>query len=221
MRYIELCEGRGGSLYHWMDMSKTLNVLITDTMPGNWTHRLPNDPERNVEGNSFTRDKALQWGGDSMGIRLTVDQRRLAQTNRIIPVDGHLVHAHTRDTFGRKEWQAINSRTKPGENANPSEEFVVGTIKALHRYIERIEFLHFSGHETGAAVLDVVQAYGQKWAIPVAIDPSVFAGFEQYKVWLKNGRFPQKHTMHPDILKYFPDYKPARRPRTRRATADL
>jgi hypothetical protein len=124
-------------------------------------------------------------------------------------VDGHYVYGHTQDTWDRKEWVNVKSRTRPGANANPSEEYVVGDIKVLHRYIVQIELLHFYRDEGDAALYDLVQAYGQKWQVPVKIDPSVTAGFEDYKVWLKTeARYPQTHKMHPDIGKHFPDYRP-------------
>jgi hypothetical protein len=123
-------------------------------------------------------------------------------------VDGHYVHNYTRGAF---DWENINSRTKSGKNANPSEEFVIGDINAVHRSITQIEFVSFRYTERDAALLDVVQAYGQKWKIGVVIDPSVFTDFEDYKIRLQNLRVPQKYKRHPDIRKWFPDYRPARK----------
>lgn len=191
----ELFEGREGFLYHWMDAVKALHVFTSDTMTANWKHTLPTEPDRTLTGNSFTRDAKLQWG--SYGIKLTVDQQRLSQTHKIVPLDGHYVHNYTR---GRFDWETVKSRTKRHANANPSEEFVIGDIKLLHRYITNIEYVSFTANERGAASVDVIRAYGQKWNLPVNIHPDALADFAAYKT-------DRDHQMHPDILKWFPNYQ--------------
>jgi hypothetical protein len=90
-------------LYHGMDYRKALETLYSDVLEARFPNRFPQNtkdtnldinkhPEyfkNTVKGNSFTRNKRLAWAP----VQLTVDRQILAQTNKIIPVDGQrLMH---------------------------------------------------------------------------------------------------------------------------------
>lgn len=138
MRWHEiLSEGPSDTLlYHWMTMAKTEDVFDNDYMPAKWTHVIGG---REILGNSFTRNKMFRFG-EAHCVRLTVDKRALQYTNRIIPLDGELVH--TRQHFpksirkDRVEWGKSGSQF--------AEEFVVGDIHDLSRCIVKVDVHGFN-----------------------------------------------------------------------------
>ncbi len=87
-----IVEGREAPLYHWVDKSKLYSILQEDEMKGYWFHIIP-EGNRRVYGSSLTRNKRFVYP-DRVG-RLTFDQGKLAQTNRIIPLDAEVVFGHT------------------------------------------------------------------------------------------------------------------------------
>lgn len=177
MRINEIInEAVGGNyLYHGMDYGKALDVFYLDAMPAKFAHKFPifgkekdfdyyKNPKRwenNVYGNSFTRNKRLAWDY----VQITVDRNILAQTNKIVPLDGELMNdyknamAFHKDTPNRFKanvpdgWKidrqgnrSVTSYRKfdydRGMNRDQlSEEFVIGDIKNIHRCIVKIEVI--------------------------------------------------------------------------------
>jgi hypothetical protein len=208
MRYHEIVQGsilqeaREGFLYHALNARKTIDVLVKDAMPAAWAHELPTNPGVPLKGTSFTRSRTLQWG--NYPVLFTADHTRLAQTNRIIPVDGHRVHQYTR---GRFSWEDTNSRASKGTNtADPQEEFVVGDLNRLHRYLTQIDVVKYPGPgERGAFLLHIAKAYGEKWGIPVNFEEEAI---EHLRSVVERDGLSPVQTMHPDTPKYFPGYDP-------------
>jgi len=130
-----LNEGRDAPLYHGMTPAKARSVFTRDTLPASWTHNIPGLGK--VQGNSFSRNKLLKYGY----VVITVNQTKLAQTYKIIPLDGEYVHSARHDGVPStlpyaRDRNAINMF---GDKKLPaqllSEEFVVGDISNLHKYI--------------------------------------------------------------------------------------
>jgi hypothetical protein len=141
--YEFIIEGREGYLYHGMELDKAINVFKNDMIPAMWEHNIPGIGR--IKGNSFTRNKLLRWGF----VKLTVDQQKLAQNNKIIPLDADYVHLQK---FNKSEkpipWNAkISDRNQISPHTwfkkTPEEflqeEFVIGDIKNLHIKLVQIE----------------------------------------------------------------------------------
>lgn len=181
-----ITEGREGFLYHGMELDKAVNVLSNDTMPAQWEHTIPGLGK--VRGNSFSRNPKLRWGW----VTLTVDHAKLAQNNRIIPLDAEYVQAHrgtdpkTRmnlhpdisDRSHAGQWSG--TKKKPDEFLQ--EEFVVGDIKNLHKKIVMIKlignpkFLKSMNDPTKQQfkkMANLIKKYAETYNIKYNIDPRV------------------------------------------------
>lgn len=180
----DLFESRSAPLYHIMEFEKATNVFETDVMPARWEHLIPKVGK--VMGNSFTRNKQFK---DRL-VRITVDQARLAQNHRIIPVDGERIFRHTyksaEDPNPERGELTLGARGDREMNRTPlSEEFVVGDIKPLHRYLTSIEigkpnFYVISGFNA-IRLLETTQAYAEKFGVPLTIAPEYIESVEEIK----------------------------------------
>jgi hypothetical protein len=131
--------GEEGYLYHWMDMDKGAFVFEHDEMPGRWTHIIG---QREIAGNSFSRNKVMSFGEERC-VRLTVDKRALAARHKIIPLDAELVHFRTRSR-GKEPAARIRDRVMNSSSGSHfAEEFVVGDIVDLSRYIVKVDIRCF------------------------------------------------------------------------------
>lgn len=148
MRWTEITEAaENGVLFHWMDLDKAEHVVETNTMDARWKHLIDN---RAVLGNSFSRNKVFRFGEERC-IRLTVDRRVIAQTNKIIPLDGELVHS--REHYPRALTVDRHFHSKTG--AQFAEEFVVGPIKNLSRAIIKVEIDAYNSGRFYATAMEV------------------------------------------------------------------
>lgn len=172
MKIFEIItEAREAPLYHGMDSKKALAVFSNDILPAQWTHNIP--AMGKVTGNSFSRNKLLKYAY----VVITVDQHRLSQTNKIIPLDGEYVHRAIDGTPSpSKSARDRNAIDVYGQKKKPkhllSEEFVVGDIKPLHKYIIGIKI---SEPDFGSELLNkskllqvtkFCREYAEKWNIP-------------------------------------------------------
>ncbi len=163
-----ITEARSAPLFHYMSYDKSDDVFATDEMLAKWQHDIPGMGV--VGGNSFSRNPRFDWG---MNVCLTVDQAKLAATNKIIPLDGHYV-------FYQKEYKNAQIRDRHirgGRDGDRSdvlaEEFVIGDIKNLHRVITKIELClgrrdGMTSHET-VALFKLCRRYAKKWGIPLTV----------------------------------------------------
>jgi hypothetical protein len=175
MQLHDIFEARQAALYHFMPHAKTVAVFESNTMDAQWKHLLKGE---RVAGNSFTRNPHLNWHGTN--IRLTVDQQRIAMTNKIIPLDGERAFmASIGSTNKTSRDRVMNSHIRPKGadwvQVQLYEEYVVGPIKNLNRCITEIRFFMNSDHilrgSWSVELAEVVQAYGTKYNIPVVITP--------------------------------------------------
>ncbi len=167
-----ITEGRDAPLYHHMRYEKAIAVFASDTMPGRWMHNVPG--MKAFFGNSFTRNPRLAYPAD---VILTIDQRRLSQAHRIIPLDGEYVHSYTQK--GYREFGSIkdrhDNRWGRGQTHLMSEEFVVGDIENLHRYVTDI---HVTGGMVDSAAASMLlrkaREYEARYGVPVHHDADLF-----------------------------------------------
>jgi arylsulfatase A-like enzyme len=116
-----------------------------------------------------------------MVVRLTVNQSLLARNHKIIPLNAELVHSFTQhndflndygmppETLSQYKPEEPDDRTKPDVDRF-DEEFVVGDIKQLHRYIISIDIwgdLNYA--EDQGRFLIAMMKYAKKFNIPVNI----------------------------------------------------
>lgn len=164
MRVIELLqitESRSAPLYHWLGNVKLASVLEHDMMPAWWEHQLPWSNER-VEGNSLSRNPRFKYPTTGRTVRLTFNQDALSRTNRIIPMDAEVVFSHS-----ERAPDTLQDRSKPmsgeGDENVMAEEFVVGNIKPLHKYLTEIGVIGDSSTRT----IQMIKEYSEKYSIPV------------------------------------------------------
>ena len=137
-----LVEGRDAPLYHGTHVGAALQILKTDAIAANSYHEasrmagLGGDPSFEkqasaIQGVSLTRSREQALHFDFGEVVFELDQRKLAQTNKLIPFDywaaGHLDQPSLR---GHNPY--------PGGDQNEAEEFCVGPIKPVSRYITAI-----------------------------------------------------------------------------------
>lgn len=179
-----ISEERGGYLYHGMNEAKALAVLSNDSMPANWQSNIPGVGR--VNGNSFTRNKlyGTRWIDGGYLVRLVIDQARLAQTHKMIPVNAERLHRlavtnNTRRELGNPESNitdlpsSTNDRRK-SDDARMDEEFVVGDINNLHRYVVSIEMVNVrESLEIRPATALALVNFCKKFKIPLNGAPQI------------------------------------------------
>jgi hypothetical protein len=134
-------------LYHWISNKKVDNIIEEDTLFGDFIHILK-DVE--IKGNSFSRNKNLKINYST--IRLTVDKDKLKNNYKIIPLDGEIIHRKI-DPLDKYRYERFRDRNPKKTNVfgdQPisknfdehrfDEEFVVGNINNISRYITQIDF---------------------------------------------------------------------------------
>jgi hypothetical protein len=119
-----------------------------DVLHANQPHKIGG---KKVKGSSFTRNKNQAFKLQSFGpVVLEIDARKLSQRHKIIPVDGEYLHylARTKrsasDPKAQKAWKDFNDKsggTGTHELGRMAEEFVVGDIPNLSRYLKAIHVL--------------------------------------------------------------------------------
>ena len=209
MRLSEiLLEAREADLYHSMSLQKAANVLHNDIMPAAWAHYVPGLGK--IRGNSFTRNQNLRFG--YRNVILTIDQSKLSNSNKIIPLDAQNVYHQEFNDAQRSVGPPSSLRGYPGSNdrgmsanAQHQEEFVVGDIKNLHRYIKSIQLYGY--HEDMPELEDlevswqVFRQYVRKYNIPFKVDKTV-RNFLDYS---KEQGAKQKQKRNPSPIPKVPD----------------
>ena len=167
-----ITEGRDAPLYHNLDSQKALSVFSNDSMPALWEHDFPGMGR--VKGNSFTRNKYYR---DGYPVQIRFDQAKLEQTHKMIPVNSELIHRMNMANHSRREYGGdppltvhdldVRDRHKRLQDLM-SEEFVVGDINNLHRYITKI-ILHKAIELDG---MHFIKEYAKKYKIPLLMSES-------------------------------------------------
>ena len=141
MRFREIItEGRDAALYHGASFLGAISILKADEILASSEHdrsvltvtsRPTNKAdERPIHGVSLTRSKRVAF--DFGAVVFAIDQRKLAQTHRLLPMD---------------YWAADNPRAAKPTLRGPhqklgdryeAEEFCIGPIKPLARFLTAI-----------------------------------------------------------------------------------
>lgn len=174
----DIFEGRDAPLYHTMDYDKAMDVFEYDIMPAKWEHKIPGGDI--LKGNSFTRNKNLRW---AKNVFLVCNQRAIAHSNKIVPLDGEYVWANSLDRplpynrqdrlrhqspWGDREiWNPATKQIEKQRDQPLSEEFVIGDINKVHRIIQKIYLLDSDGLWSTKAnnLYEHVKIYSEKFNI--------------------------------------------------------
>lgn len=168
MFYYELFEGRDALLYHTMDIYKAEMCFKNDEMPAKWEHKFLLTGKK-IKGNSFSRNRNLIF---NVPVGLVINQILLAQTHKIYAIDGQKTFFYT--AYGDID-NYIKDRNTKDNNAILSEEFVIGDIKELHKYIERVEIFGKSVLfcESALKICNIAFEYCEKWNISLTIEKEI------------------------------------------------
>jgi hypothetical protein len=167
----------GAALYHWMEARKAFDVLTRDTLPSKWIHDVPDVGQ--IKGTSLSRNKRFDFGKRSQ-IRLTLDQMALSQRYKIMPLDGEAAWRHKEGLEA-----TTTDRANKNEDWKFSEEFLIGDVSALHKYITEI-LLVADTMGVNQKLYDVVVAYAYQWKIHLRTDPVTM--HDDVDLWRK--RYP-------------------------------
>jgi len=80
-------ESKNFNLYHWVSTNKMIEIINDNTLYAKFKHTINN---KEIYGNSLSRNKKLKINYSY--IRLTLDQEKLNNNYKIIPLDGEIIH---------------------------------------------------------------------------------------------------------------------------------
>jgi hypothetical protein len=124
-----LCEGRDAPLYHGTTFGGALLILKQNKMADRTSHS--NMDLDDINGVSLSRSPRIAHGFGA--VVFVLDQRRLSHNYKISPVDYW-------DTDEKKSFYEPTPYTREGEYTE-AEEFVIGPINNVSRYIIRLEMV--------------------------------------------------------------------------------
>lgn len=143
MRYKELLKEQARShLYHNTSLEKLDTILRTNTLPATWAHVLPDGSKKT--GSSLTRNPQLGrriWTTPFGPVQLVLNQDKLQQNYKLIPLDAENALQKQVDPsrLDDPRWQKrYNDRLLRAREQPFAEEFVVGDVKPLSKYLEKI-----------------------------------------------------------------------------------
>lgn len=132
-------------LYSWISEEKIINIIESDKMYGKFKHTINN---KDFYGNSFSRNKNLIIS--HYRVRITIDKSLLSMNYKIIPLDGEIIHRRIdfNDKFKFNKNRDRNPKkthsfgdqeiSKDFDKHRFDEEFILGDIKNISRYITEI-----------------------------------------------------------------------------------
>jgi hypothetical protein len=169
MRYAEIMEGREAPLYHWMSAMKAARCFNSDRLRPLFAHKMLGP----TKGISLTRNAHYthSWAEDGAPIRLTFNQRKLAQRYKIVPVDAEHAAAIDRKDPNTDRRDRNQRYGKRGDEM--AEEFLLGIIEPLHVYLDEI-FLKY--HNDEPYLMRALPRYLRKFNVPFKTNDKYFAG---------------------------------------------
>lgn len=158
-----LGESRRAALYHWMEGIKIENVLGSDMLQGRVIHPVPGMGD--IKGVSLSRNKLFTFG-DRGEVRLTMDQEKLATRFKLLPLDGEAAFRRHNEL----EPTVTDRGNTDREAWKFAEEFLVGDIPELHRYVTHI-FIKQRSQVVPVKQYIACAEYSKRWSIPLITDP--------------------------------------------------
>jgi biopolymer transport protein ExbD len=172
-KYINIVEGREAPLYHAINPGKLRDTLNSNTLKATWTHDIPGMGKQT--GISLTRNKNVKYNY----VVLVLDQAKLAQKFKMIPVDGE--HLFYKSDTVRDRGSSISTLTRRGpNNLQLAEEFLIGDIPNLSNYLLEIHLVEPTHGTTVyhsedlARIMALLQDYSSKHNnIPIIVEPKI------------------------------------------------
>ena len=166
---VPVGEAREANLYHWIDGDKAVDIFQNDIMPAFWTHNIRTNigmaGTTPIDGTSMTRNPYFRWIYGDRPFRLVFDEWKLAQTNKIIPLD-----ADAALSLAQQDRSAEKGKSPHKQMA---EEFVVGDVKPLHKYLIRIEVNPHASEHDMYIVKDFIEPFAEEFDIPLISSPAI------------------------------------------------
>jgi hypothetical protein len=141
-QYLE--EGRAGPLYHATNVDRASFIVGDNKIMAKTIHKLKPD-YRTINGVSLTRDYkfAIHFGFHEMRyftlVIFELDQAKLSQKFKIMPINYYNTTFPIEQGFRPyKGARRSQGRHLLGDENNESEEFVLGNIKDVSKYIVKI-----------------------------------------------------------------------------------
>jgi hypothetical protein len=167
MRYDELIEAiESGRLYHWMNLSKSTIVFESNAVTALFSHYFEL-LKKSVHGISVSRNSQYNHGTDSV-VRLVFDLDKLKTKYKVVPLDGdravQLKNPKYKDNVesARKLYADWGKFSNAGE---VQEEFIIGDVISLNRYLARIDMIDTSPED----LKGLIESYATKYGIAVQI----------------------------------------------------
>jgi len=140
MKIIELLESRSAPLYHTTSYTQLFSILKENKLKGNTKHTM-NDKQ--YQGVSLTRDLdfAKWWSREQLanvGIILQLDQNKLRQRYKIMPIDYFQTTAQEDPAFGTSEKLGFEKKRRTNIYAEAEEFLIANEISNLDQYIQAI-----------------------------------------------------------------------------------
>lgn len=142
-----LVESKDYYLYHWVSIKKMYEIINNDVLYANFVHIING---MKIKGNSFSRNKNLKI--NSYYIRMTVNQLKISYNYKILPLDGEIIHRkidYKNDILKYNKFKDRNPKktnvfgdspiSKNFDEYRFDEEFILGDIKNISKYIKKIE----------------------------------------------------------------------------------
>lgn len=205
-------EARAAPLYHNMTDEKARAVFSNDSLPANWQSNIPGLGR--VNGNSFTRNKeyGTEYTYGGYIVRLVVDQAKLAQTHKIVPVNAELLQRQAATNNSRLSGglepsphtefpRSAMDRNKRDPRERMDEEFVIGDINNLHRYVVGIQ-VPSAAKTISTGLAKLITDYSKQFKIPVTGDAVALDALRKAnnraKASIKRGQPGFEPVAHPD-----------------------
>ena len=184
--YLEA--SRSAPLYHWMVTKKVVGCLANDEIVPLFRHE-----GMNKHGISLSRNTRFDFGSSFYGasdhfVRLTLDQDKLAREHKITPLDAE--HAVRKRGYNREDDGYRPDRDKCLEDTLMAEEYLIGTIKPLHKYVTsvylKLEDLYLNAVHSPSMDddEDLVRYHSEKRARFVNIATAVYKFCSRWKIRL-------------------------------------
>jgi hypothetical protein len=180
-------------LYHWMELSKAIKVLQSNCLKPLFAHK-----QIGERGISMTRNPRYlhNWVEGSVPLRLTFDRNVLKQRFKIIPLDSEHARYKPGKHFQRNYDSERTDRAKSARwrDEPMAEEYVIGTIQPLHKYIVEMRFDNW-GNDNNPFMLTLL-SYLKKYPVPFNVTQDI----KNWEMWVDD--FENAEWI-PDLIKTF------------------
>lgn len=183
---LEISNSNYSDLYHWSSIEKIQRIIHDDTMYGKFKHIIN---RKEYVGNSLSRNNRMII--TNYNIRITLDQEKLKHNYRMFTVDAEIIHRKI-DVRKPELYPSrikINDRSpnktntfgdspikKDFNNYIFAEEFILGDIKNVHKYIKEIKITdnkNWMVKKLSNKLIENLKWYCNKFDIPLIVQDNI------------------------------------------------